>query len=449
MQPLETRIEQDSIGPLAVPAQALFGVQTQRAINLYPLCGEKPLSAYPELIIGLLQVKKAATKTNMATAEIDFELGQAIVDAIDFLLTDIPENEFPVHSFHGGGGISSNMNVNEVIANLANKMSFKQPLGCYEPIHPNDHVNLNNSTSDVLSTACHLAIIAKWKGFSEVLTQLSKTFVEQGQKWQHVYKISRTCLQDAVEITFEDFFSGYVSLINRNNQRISTDINALYKVNLGGNIIGRKNDCSALFLAQCMNMLNDVMKTECFAHSENFFDNSQNHDDMIAVATRLELLSRGLIKIAKDFRLMNSGPEAGFGEIALPAVQPGSSAMPGKVNPTIPEFLIQSCFQAIGRCNAIQMTQDHGELDYNAWQSIVIINLLDTMNCLENGISVFITHCLAHIEPNIERNKSNINTLIPTLIQLKNLTSYSFASQVYKASAGDLKLIREQIKLAK
>lgn len=448
MQQPKTRIEQDAIGSLAVPAQALFGVQTQRAVDLYPLCGEKPLSAYPELIIGLLQVKKTAAKTNIATAELDFKIGQAILDAIDALLADIPKNEFPVHSFHGGGGISSNMNVNEVIANLANRMAFNQPLGCYSPVHPNDHVNLNNSTSDALSTACHLAIINKWQGFSTVLTQLSTTFVEQGQKWQHVYKISRTCLQDAVEITFDDFFSGYASLINRNIQRISMDITELYKVNLGGNIIGRKGDCSAMFLAQSMSMLNQVMSTEHFAHSENFFDSSQNHDDIIAVASRLELLSRGLIKISKDFRLMCSGPETGFGEIMLPAVQPGSSAMPGKMNPTIPEFLIQSCMQAIGRCNSVQMTQDHGELDYNAWQSIVIINLLDAMNCLENGINVFTTHCLSHVEPNVERNQSNINTLIPTLIKLKNLKGYSFASQIYKESNGDLKLIREQVKLA-
>jgi aspartate ammonia-lyase len=443
-----TRIEQDAIGSLAVPAQALFGGQTQRAVNLYPLCGEKPLSAYPELIIGLLQVKKTAAKVNMATAELDLEIGKAILDAIEVLLANIPLREFPVHSFHGGGGISSNMNVNEVIANLANQMNFKQPLGSYGPVHPNDHVNLNNSTSDALSTACHLAIINKWQGFSVTLTQLTTTFVEQGQKWKHVYKISRTCLQDAVEITFEDFFSGYASLINRNIERISADITELYKVNLGGNIIGRKGDCSEIFLEQSIGMLNQVINTEQFTRSENLFDSSQNHDDIVAVASRLELLSRGLIKIAKDFRLMCSGPETGFGEITLPAVQPGSSAMPGKMNPTIPEFLIQSCMQAIGRCNSVQMTQDHGELDYNAWQSIVIINLLDAMNCLENGINVFTIHCLSDIKPNVERNQSNINTLIPTLTKLKNLKGYSFASQIYKDSNGDLKLIRKQIKLA-
>lgn len=448
MQQPKTRIEYDDIGALAIPAQALFGVQTQRAVNLYPLRGEKPLSAYPQLVIGLLQVKKTATRTNMATAELDLKIGEAILSAIDVLLSDIPKNEFPVHCFHGGGGISSNMNVNEVIANLANKLTFKQPLGCYSPVHPIDHVNLNNSTSDALSTACHLAIIDKWQELSTALIQLSTSFIEQGQKWRHVYKISRTCLQDAVEITFQDFFSGYASLINRNIKRISSDISELHRVNLGGNIIGRKDDCSAMFLEQSISMLNQVMNTAHFTRSENLFDSSQNHDDMIAVASRLELLSRGLIKIAKDFRLMCSGPETGFGEIILPAVQQGSSAMPGKVNPTIPEFLIQSCMQAIGRCSSVQMTQDHGELDYNAWQSIVIINLLDAMSCLENGITIFNTHCLSHIQPNLERNQANINTIIPTLIKLKNLKGYSFTSQIYKETKGDLKLIREQVRLA-
>lgn len=449
MQPLNTRIEQDAIGPLGVPEKALYGIQTQRAVELYPLSGEKPLSAYPELIIGLLQVKKTAVKTNIATAEISPDIGQAMLNAIDILLADIPLNEFPIHAYHGGGGISSNMNVNEVIANLANQITFNQPLGSYNPVHPNDHVNLNNSTSDALSTACHIAIIEKWQNFSTTLQQLSQTFTEQGQKWKHVYKISRTCLQDAVEITFDDFFSGYSALINRNIERLTSDIDRLYKVNLGGNIIGRQGDCSPLFFEQCISTLNQVMNTEHYSRSDNLFDSSQNHDDIIAVASRLELLSRGLIKVGKDFRLLCSGPETGFCEITLPAVQPGSSAMPGKINPTIPEFLIQSCMQAIGRCNSVQLTQDHGELDYNAWQSIIIVNVLDAISFLNNGINVFIIHCLSGVEPNLERNQANVNTLIPTIIKLKNLKGYSFAAQVYKDTGGDLKLIREYLKLKK
>lgn len=439
------RIEEDLIGELEVPAHALYGVQTQRAIALYPLNGEKPLSAYPELLRGLLQVKKLAVQTNIKTGEINPTLGQAIILAVDQLLEEMPAESFPVHSFHGGGGISSNMNVNEVIANRANQNSFDRPLGSYDPVHPNDHVNLNNSTSDVLNTACHLAVIDKMTELDRALKMLIKTFDDQGQKWQDVLKISRTCLQDAVEISFADLFGGYASLLERNRRRLDTDVGELYKVNLGGNIIGRRGDCSETFFNQVIEGLNLMMGGERFSHNDNLFDASQSHDDLARVATGLDQLARALLRIAKDFRLMASGPATGFGEIRLPAVQPGSSAMPGKVNPTIPEYLVQCCMQACGRCYSVQMTQDHGELDYTPWQSVVISNLLDTISVLTSGIEAFCQHCLADMEPDLERNAHNVNTLIPTLIRLKQARGYSFASRVYKETGGDLQQIRRYL----
>jgi aspartate ammonia-lyase len=439
------RTEHDLIGAIKVPLDVMYGAQTQRAVELYPLNGEKPLSSYPELIIAMLQVKEAATRTNMATGELDETLSQAILGAIRYLQDDLPAEQFPVHAFHGGGGISSNMNVNEVIANIANRDSFGNAFGSYTPIHPNDHINLNNSTADALTTACHLAILKKWQGLEHSLSNLAQTFDQQGQKWRKVLKISRTCLQDAVEISYEQFFSGYSALITRNMQRLKLDVEQLYSVNLGGNIIGRRGDCSDAFFDNSMDILNQVMASNSFKRSENLFDSSQNHDDMVAIAGRIDLLSRGLIKVAKDFRLMCSGPETGFGEITLPAVQPGSSAMPGKINPTIPEFLVQCCLQTCGRCCSVQMTQDHGELDFNVWQAIVINNVLDAMSCLENGITVFTEHCLAGVQPNLQRNEDNINTLIPSLIRLKNAKGYSFASRIYKESGGDIEAIRKYL----
>ncbi|ANG64181.1 hypothetical protein A8C75_18005 [Marinobacterium aestuarii] len=439
------RIEHDLIGELEVPASALFGVQTQRALNLYPLNGEKPLSAYPELLRGLLQVKKVAARTNMLTGELEPELGQAIVDAIDLLLEQSPPEYFPVHAFHGGGGISSNMNVNEVIANLANLNAFGKPLGTYAPIHPNGHVNLNNSTSDTLSTACHLAVMSQWQALEAALGHLAETLDAQALRWQQVLKISRTCLQDAVEISFADMFGGYSSLVKRNCRRLKADVDALYAVNLGGNIIGRRGDCSEAFFERCIAQLNRLMASERFVHSDNLFDSSQNHDKLIRVSAGLDQLSRALLKIAKDFRLMASGPQTGFGEISLPAVQPGSSAMPGKVNPTIAEYLVQCCMQTCGRCYSVQMTHDHGELDYTPWQSIVINNLLDSMSCLESGISAFTQHCLHGVEPNIERNAANVNSLIPTVMRLKKARGYSYASRIYKETGGDLELIRQHL----
>lgn len=342
------RIEQDLIGELPVPVQALYGIQTQRAVELYPLNGEKPLSAYPELLRGLLQVKKLAALINIETGEIDPSLGRAIVSAVDRLLDEMPSDQFPVHAFHGGGGISSNMNVNEVIANLANQASFGKALGSYAPVHPNDHVNLNNSTSDALSTACHLAVIDKWQGLGRSLAALAATFEDQGQRWRDVQKIARTCLQDAVEISFADLFGGYASLLERSRRRLDADVGELYRVNLGGNIIGRRGDCSDAFFDAVIAGLNRLRGEDRFRHSDNLFEASQNHDDLIRVSAGLDQLARALLRIGKDFRLMASGPDTGLGELRLPALQPGSSAMPGKVNPTIPEYLVQCCMQAAG-----------------------------------------------------------------------------------------------------
>ena len=439
------RTEQDLIGSIKVPAGVLYGAQTQRAVNLYPLNGEKPLSAYPELIIAMLQGKEAAARTNIAAGELDQTLGLAILDAIKLLKNDIPAPQFPVHAFHGGGGISTNMNINEVIANLANRNGFGNPLGSYEPIHPNDHINLNNATADALTTACHLAIINKWQGIDLALKNMVQTFDQQGHRWRQILKISRTCLQDAVEINYQQFFSGYSALITRNKQRLQRDVDQLYKINLGANIIGRPGDCSSEFFDHSIASLNQVLGVKDFKRSDNLFDSSQNHDDMVAIASRLDLLARGLIKIAKDFRLMSSGPETGFGEISLPSVQAGSSAMPGKINPTIAEFLVQCCLQACGRCHSVQMTQDHGELDFNVWQAIVINNVLDTMACLENGIDVFTKHCLAGVEPNLQRNQANINTMIPSLMRLKNAKGYSEASKIYQDSGGDIEYVRQYL----
>lgn len=443
----EFRIEQDLIGELPVPINALYGVQTQRAIMLYPLNGEKPLSAYPQLIQALLQVKKIAARINIDTGELPAHMGDVIVNTIEELQQQLPLDQFPVHACHGGGGISTNMNINEVVANLANLQSFDSPLGSYQPIHPNDHINLNNSTSDALTTACHFAVIQQWQQLQAAIDAMLQTFQTQADKWREVMKISRTCLQDAVEISFADLFSGYISLIERNHQRIDAEVAQLYQINLGGNIIGRQGDCSPAFYARVVGEVNKAQGSGRYRHSANLFDSSQNHDDLVAVANRLELFARGLIKIGKDFRLMASGPETGFSELDLPAVQPGSSAMPGKVNPTIVEYLVQCCMQVCGRCFSVQMAQDHGELDLNVWQAVVIHNLLDAFSCLQNGINAFTEHCLAGIEPNRARNQQNIDTMIPTLIRLKQQKGYSYASRVFKQSGGNISEVRRHLEL--
>ncbi|WP_136809883.1 lyase family protein [Desulfosediminicola flagellatus] len=439
------RTEHDLLGEVLVPAKAAYGAQTQRALDNFPLCGEKKFSEYPELLTAMLQVKKATAIANVKAGTMEENLATAIVATIDTLLADIPQDEFPVHSFHGGGGISFNMNINEVIANLANRTHFDSSFGSYGPVHPNDHVNLNQSTNDVFASACHLAIIVKWNILENELGSLTDSLTALGEKYKDVQKISRTCLQDAVEITFFDFFSGYSAFVNRSALRTAEAVNALYSVNMGGTMVGRLVDADSGYLDEIIPALQKVIGENRLKRSSNLFDSSQNLDDMVHVGSQLKLLAKGLIKIGKDLRLLASGPQTGFGEIELPAVQPGSSAMPGKVNPSVPEFLIQSCFQAIGRCHAGEMVLEHGELDLNVWEATVVINILDAITCLENAVRIFRTKCIEGVTVNLQKNRENINSIIPLMTRIKMERGYSFATRVYKETGGDFLKLSEYV----
>lgn len=437
------RTEHDLLGEVQVPATAAYGAQTQRAIDNFPLWGEKSFSDYPELLRNMLLVKKACALANFKAEQLDKRNSSAISITVDKLIADLPNEEFPVHAFHGGGGISFNMNINEVLANIANSDELNGKLGTYSPLHPNDHINLNQSTNDVVSTGCHLGIIERWKNVETELRKLSDEFTSLGHKHKNIQKISRTCLQDAVEISFEDFFSGYSSVISRSANRISGAVNELFSVSLGGTMVGRPEDSNPRYREEILPALCEVMDDDRYKCSANLYDSSQNLDDMVHVASQIKLLAQGLIKIGKDLRLMASGPQAGFGEIVLPAIQPGSSAFPGKINPSVPEFLIQSCFMAIGRCCAAEIALEHGELDLNVWEATVVINIIDAMATIENSVHLMRTKCVNGITVCIEKNKENINSIIPLMTRLKREKGYSFATRAYKESGGDYNKLKE------
>ena len=437
------RIESDLLGEVSVPIDKKYGGQTQRALSSFPLRGEKCFADYPELLSAMLMIKLACAKANLRAGQLDEKMAGAIMETVHELLLDIPCEHFQVHAFHGGGGISFNMNVNEVIANIANKTFFGKEYGTYSPIHPNDHVNLNQSTNDVFASGCHLAIIKKYTVLDNRLAELERAVGTLKKKYAQVMKISRTCLQDAVEISCADFFGGYASFVSRANKRLKTSVDELFRINLGGSIIGRMDDVDQRYFIEVIPILRDILDDNRLERSTNLFDASQNIDDMVNVGSQVNLLARGLIKIAKDLRLMASGPQTGFGEIELPAIQPGSSAMPGKINPSVPEFLVQSCFQAIGRCTAVEMALDHGELDLNVWEAPVVTNILDAMSCLENGVAVFTRDCVEGMKVNISRNQLNTESIIPLMTRIKMERGYSYATRIYKETAGDIETIKK------
>lgn len=444
-----TREEFDSIGAHAVPEAALYGIQTQRAVELYPLGGAARFSDYPLLLNAMLHIKKAAARTNLETGAIDAAMGEAIVRAVDSLLAGPRPEAFPVHAFHGGGGISFNMNINEVLANAANAESFGAAYGSYAPIHPNDHVNLNHSTADCLSTGCHIAALAAFTALSAEIEALVGDLERLGAEWAPLRKLARTCLQDAVDIGFEDYLGGVASCLRLNLARAAQDAKGLRSVSIGGNIIGRSTDCDPAFFARIIPVLNAQLAQAGLpaglSRTDNLFSASQAHDRLLALAGSLDQTARTLIRFAKDLRLMASGPHGGLGEIRLPAVQPGSSAIPGKVNPTIPEFMVQCAMMACGRAAAIAMTADHGEMDYNPWEAVVIVGLLDMIAVLTAGVSTLRHNCVRGMRPDVARNTDNATSLLPSLIRLKQLKGYSHASAVAKEAAGDLAFVRRKV----
>lgn len=444
-----TRVEIDSIGAHRVPASALYGIQTQRASELFPIDGATRFADYPLLLTAMLHVKKAAARTNIETGAIAPAMGEAIIHAVDSLLAAPRHEAFPVHALHGGGGISFNMNVNEVLANAANAEAFGAAYGRYAPIHPNDHVNLNHSTADCLSTGCHIAALSAFGALSQEIEGLAADLDRLGAQWAPMRKLARTCLQDAADIGFEDYLGGVASCVRLNLARAAQDAEGLRCVSIGGNIIGRSIDCDAAFFDRIIPILNAQLAEAGLpaglARTDNLFAASQAHDRLVALAGSLDQTARTLLRFAKDLRLMASGPHGGLGEIRLPAVQPGSSAIPGKVNPTIPEFMVQCAMMACGRAATVAMTADHGEMDYNPWEAVVIVGLLDMIAILKAGVSTLRRNCVQGMEPDAARNAENATSLLPSLIRLKQLKGYSHACAVAKEAAGDIAFVRRKV----
>ena len=439
------REEHDFLGAVQVPRDALFGAQTQRALDNFPLSGERSIGDYPDLVGALLRIKWAAAEANRTAGFLDAEIAGAIVQGARELIDEGPGRHFPVHRFHGGGGTSANMNANEVLANRAEEILGGRR-GQYRRVHPNDHVNLHQSTNDVYPTACRMAVIASWPSLAESLERLRKVLHARGFQFRDQPRVARTCLQDAVAVTFEDLFGGYEAVLARTEYRIARDVDDLHVVNLGGTIVGRPQDAPKGYRRRVIPSLRRVSGDPDYRPDPNLFDAAQNPDGMVAVSSGLDLLARTLIKIAKDLRLLGSGPEAGLGEIRLPAVQPGSSIMPGKVNPVIPEFVIQCCFQVIGNHAASTGALDHGELDLNIWESVLLFNVLDSMGLLANAVHTLAERCLEGVTVVPESNRRNTGSIIPLLTELAQSRGYSAVSRICREAGGDVQKIRELLK---
>lgn len=439
------RHEKDSLGEVSLPQDALYGAQTQRALNLYPANEQKTLGDYPSLVDAMLLVKAVTARTNGEIGGLPAELTEQIETVCQSLRQQFDATLYPINPLHGGGGISANMNISEVVSNTVNQRYHSGVLGVYTPVHPNDHLNYNLSTSDTLFTASAVAIHTALTTLLTVVQEMQDALTDLQAQHQGQQKIARTCLQDAVAIDFSDFWGAWSASLHQYQQQLEQRRDAFLRVNLGANIIGREGDSAPEFSAHAIALLAKY-SGEPYQRHPNFFQCSQSHDDAYLLASTLETFSHWLIKIGKDLRLMSSGPQTGLQEITLPVVQPGSSAMPGKINPTIPEYLIQSAMQAIGHLQTVHLTQTHAELDYTPWGLLTVTNLLDAVQRLTDSIECFSQYALLGIGVNIAVNNDNVHSLVPTIIALKKHLGYSKTSALVKSTNGDLQKLKQELK---
>jgi len=388
------------LGARAVPAHALYGIHTVRAVENLGFSG-RILANYPDYIRALATVKKAAARANRDAHVIDARRADAIERACDALLRGEHLAQFPVDMLAGGGSIAVNMNVNEVIANLASEF-LGGARGTYRLVHPKLHVSASQSTADVCHTAVRMTVLGRWSGLRRALGRCVGAFRAKAVELRQVVTIARTCLQDAARVSLGELFGGHAEVIERRAGELAQSVRALARINLGGTAIGSGSGAPASYRRAVVMRLNEITGQK-FTLRANLYDAAQNIDDLAAVSAQIAMLAETLIKIAQDVRLLASGPEGGFGEIILPPVQEGSSIFPGKINPAIPETMIQCCFQVLGCERTTRLALERGELNLNVFEGAAAANVFDSIEMMGRAVALFTERCVIGIVANRKR----------------------------------------------
>ena len=392
------RLESDSVGEKQVPMDAYYGVQTLRAFENFNITGRKQ----PAVIVeSLAEIKKACAITNKKANDVPAEIADAIVAACDDILAGLFHDQFITDPIQGGAGTSTNMNANEVIANIALEKLGKEK-GDYKFCHPNDHVNNAQSTNDVYPTALKLAIYKTGLKLLAKLDELDVALMEKAEEFKDILKIGRTQLMDAVPITLGQEFKAYASAVKRGKRIIAAALEEMKTVNMAATAIGTGINTSEYFFHHIVEDLAEVTGID-LVQAEDMVDGTQNIDAFSVVSGALKTMAIALSKMANDIRLMNGGPKAGLGEITIPAKQNGSSIMPGKINPVIPEVMNQCCFAVMGNDFTVTMACEAGQLELNAFEPVVFDRIYDSMNMLMNGVDTFIVNCVKGIVANEDK----------------------------------------------
>lgn len=424
-----TRLESDSIGEMEIPENAYYGVQSLRAKENFPITGTK---LHPVFIRNLAQIKRAAAIVNCKAGRLKPEISYAIESAANEVVCGMFDREFIVDGIQGGAGTSANMNMNEVIANRAIEMLCGKK-GDYSIVHPNDHVNMAQSTNDVIPTAGKLTVLDLLKSLDKSLLRLSDALYQKSNEFDDVIKIGRTQLEDAVPMRLGQSFHAYATMISRDRDRLMQIRSEMYTVNMGATAIGTAINTSPFYLDNIVPTLARITGHP-LTQADDLFDATENLDSFVRVSSCLKACAVNLSKMCNDLRILASGPKAGFGEITLPAMQNGSSIMPGKVNPVIPEVVTQVAFHIIGHDTTITMAAEAGQMELNAFEPVIFYNLFDSITTLTHAIDTLVDNCILGITANRERCKSLLDASVGITTALCPYIGYKKAAKLAKES---------------
>ncbi len=419
------RTETDSLGAVEVPDDALWGAQTQRAVHNFPISGLRQPAVY---LCVTAMVKQAAAEVNVDLGQLDPALGEPIAAAAREIVAGRWHEQFVVDPFQAGAGTSHNMNANEVIANLANE-ALGGARGAYRPVHPNDHVNMAQSTNDVIPTVVRVAASLLVRDLLPVVDGLADALDRKAEAFDAVLKPGRTHLQDAVPVRLGQEFGAYALAVRRDGERIAQAAEDVKRLGIGGTATGTGLNSHPGYHAAMVAKLSQLAGI-AFRSSGNLFESMQSAADLAHLSGALRTLALTLTRIANDLRLLSSGPTTGLAEITLPAVQPGSSIMPGKVNPVMAEMLNMTCFHVLGNDQTIALATQAGQLELNVMMPIIAYNLLQSLQVMTNGIRAFSTWCVEGIEANEARCRRLAESSIGLATALNPYIGYAAAAKV-------------------
>jgi len=436
-----TRLEKDSLGEISVPDDALFGAQTMRAVQNFPISGIKPYRAF---VWSMAVIKQAAALVHMDLGLMDKERGQAIVQAAQEVVDSRWDHQFVVDPFQAGAGTSHNMNANEVIANRANQILGFAIDDPWKPVHPNDHVNMAQSTNDTIPTAIRLGCLWRLDELTGEVKHLAAELAKKSVEFDAVVKSGRTHLQDAVPVRLGQEFGAYARAVERDADRIRRSAEGLRRLGIGGTATGTGLNAHPEYHARMVVKLSETTGLELY-ESDNLFESMQSLADAADFSASMRTLAVTLTRIANDFRLLASGPATGLDELILPPVQPGSSIMPGKVNPVLAEMLNMACFHVMGNDLTVMLAAQAGQLELNVMMPIIAHDLFEMMHVLIGALRAFTTRCVAGLQANREKAAGWLARNAILVTALNPVIGYLKGAEVAKEAMASNRTIKEVV----